>query len=154
MGAAPCADGAGPESPGLRPMTERPCLAGCVALLCGMAFGAGAAAFAGASDAAQDIPDAASPAAQDAAANTAAEVDAATVRRLYRRSCKVCHALGAAGAYRTGDAEAWAPVMEKGIAALAQSVRNGLGAMPPGGLCPRCTDDELRALIRFLSAPR
>ena len=48
----------------------------------------------------------------------------------YDKSCKVCHAAGAAGAPKTGDAEAWAPRMAKGMDALVASVNKGLNAMP------------------------
>ena len=53
----------------------------------------------------------------------------------YAASCGACHAVGGAGAPATGNAEAWAPRMAKGMEALVASVRNGLNAMPPGGLC-------------------
>ena len=33
----------------------------------------------------------------------------------YAKSCQVCHANGAANAPKTGDAEAWAPRMAKGV---------------------------------------
>ena len=49
----------------------------------------------------------------------------------YAASCGACHAVGVAGAPATGNAEAWAPRMEKGMEALVASVRNGLNAMPP-----------------------
>ena len=58
----------------------------------------------------------------------------------YAASCGACHAVGVAGAPATGNAEAWAPRMEKGMEALVASVRNGLNAMPPGGLCNSCSD--------------
>ncbi len=84
----------------------------------------------------------------------AAVVDAQTVRRLYLKSCRVCHASGAAGAHRTGNASAWAPALEKGMPALLRSVQQGQGGMPPGGMCPTCSAAELRALIDFMSGTR
>jgi cytochrome c5 len=41
--------------------------------------------------------------------------------------------------------------MEKGMDALVASVRNGLGAMPPGGLCNSCSDEDYAALITYMS---
>jgi len=71
----------------------------------------------------------------------------------YQSSCFACHFSGAAGAPKTGDAEAWAPRLEKGMDVLVASVRNGMGAMPPTGLCADCSDEEYQALIEFMAAP-
>ena len=71
----------------------------------------------------------------------------------YQTACFACHSTGAAGAPKTGDAAAWAPRLEKGMEALLQSIKNGLNAMPPTGLCPDCTDDEYKALIEYMSTP-
>ena len=69
----------------------------------------------------------------------------------YAASCGACHAVGVAGAPATGNAEAWAPRMEKGMEALVASVRNGLNAMPAGGLCNSCSDEDYAALITYMS---
>ena len=71
----------------------------------------------------------------------------------YDKSCKVCHDAGAAGAPKTGDAEAWAPRIAKGMPALLASVNAGLNAMPPKVMCFDCTDADYTALIEFTSAP-
>ena len=70
----------------------------------------------------------------------------------YAASCGACHAVGVAGAPATGNAEAWAPRMETGMEALVASVRNGLNAMPPGGLCNSCSDEDYAALITYMAA--
>ena len=72
----------------------------------------------------------------------------------YNKSCAVCHNTGAANAPKTGDADAWAPRMEKGLDALVQSVNNGLNAMPPKGMCFDCTDDEYKALIEYMATAK
>lgn len=73
----------------------------------------------------------------------------------YAASCGACHAVGAAGAPKTGDVEAWAARMnEKGMEGLISSVRNGINAMPPGGLCNSCSDEEHEALINYMAAAR
>ncbi len=69
----------------------------------------------------------------------------------YNKSCVVCHDQGVAGAPMTGNAEAWAPRMEKGMEALLASVKNGLNAMPPMGMCFDCTDEEYMELITYMS---
>jgi cytochrome c5 len=71
----------------------------------------------------------------------------------YDKSCKVCHAAGVAGAPKTGDAEAWAPRLAKGMDALVASVNTGLNAMPPKGMCFDCSDADYAALIQYMSAP-
>jgi len=71
----------------------------------------------------------------------------------YDKSCKVCHATGAAGAPKTGDAAAWAPRIAKGMDVLVVSVNNGLNAMPPKGMCFDCTDADYTALIEYMSTP-
>ena len=66
----------------------------------------------------------------------------------YASSCGACHMAGAAGAPKTGDAGAWAARLKvKGMEGLVASVRNGLNAMPPGGLCNSCSDEDHVALI-------
>ena len=71
----------------------------------------------------------------------------------YDKSCKVCHAAGAAGAPKTGDVAAWEPRMAKGMDVLLASVNNGLNAMPPKGMCFDCSDADYTALIEYMAAP-
>ena len=62
---------------------------------------------------------------------------------------------GAAGAPKTGDAGAWAARLKaKGMEGLVASVRNGLNAMPPGGLCNSCSDEDHAALISYMAAAK
>jgi cytochrome c5 len=70
----------------------------------------------------------------------------------YRRYCYSCHASGAAGAPRLGDAEAWAPRVAQGWKTLFDHTLNGLRGMPPRGLCRQCSDDELDAVLRWMLA--
>jgi len=71
----------------------------------------------------------------------------------YASSCGACHMAGAAGAPKTGDAGAWeARLKAKGMEGLVASVRNGLNAMPPGGLCNSCSDEDHVALISYMAA--
>jgi len=79
-----------------------------------------------------------------------AELDA-NLQGKYNRACMACHLTGASGVPKLGDAEAWAPRLEKGSEALLASVKNGLGAMPPKGLCFDCSDEEYTALINFMA---
>ena len=69
----------------------------------------------------------------------------------YNKSCVICHDQGVGGAPVTGSAEAWAPRVEKGMDALMASVKNGLNAMPPMGMCFDCTDEEYMELINYMA---
>lgn len=72
----------------------------------------------------------------------------------YAQSCGICHAAGVAGAPKTGDATAWAPRLAKGNDVLVASVKNGLNAMPPTGLCGSCTDEEYVELITYMATAK
>lgn len=71
----------------------------------------------------------------------------------YNKSCVVCHDQGVAGAPKIGDAAAWESRLTKGMDVLMASVKNGLNAMPPMGMCFDCSDDEYMELITYMSAP-
>jgi cytochrome c5 len=83
---------------------------------------------------------------------SATEVAAFDVESTYQMSCFACHGTGAAGAPILGDAEAWAPRMEKGMDAVMANVVNGVNAMPPKGLCFTCTDEDLATLVTYMSS--
>ncbi|MDC7823522.1 c-type cytochrome [Pseudomonas sp. BLCC-B13] len=76
----------------------------------------------------------------------------AKLAQLYGASCKQCHANPAAGAPLTGDAQAWAPRLEKGMDTLLDHSINGFQGMPPLGLCMQCGEADFRALIEFMAA--
>ena len=71
----------------------------------------------------------------------------------YQKSCFACHSTGVPGAPQTGDAAAWKPRMDKGMDVLVESVKSGLNAMPPTGMCTDCSDEEYQALIEYMAAP-
>ena len=68
----------------------------------------------------------------------------------YNKSCVACHASGAAGAPITGNAEQWAPRIEKGMDVMVASVVNGLNAMPPKGMCYDCSTEDYKALVEYM----
>ncbi|MFV8783864.1 c-type cytochrome [Microbulbifer sp. SA54] len=80
-------------------------------------------------------------------------VQADPVEEKYEKACKVCHVAGVANAPKVHDIEAWKPRLDKGMDALLASVKNGLNAMPPGGMCSDCSDEDYKALIKFMSSP-
>jgi len=56
-----------------------------------------------------------------------------TGEQVYTGQCAACHAVGAAGAPKFGDAAAWAPRIKTGYEALLNSVLKGKNAMAPQG---------------------
>ena len=92
---------------------------------------------------------------EPAAAVAAADVAAAEPKSgetVYNSNCLACHATGAAGAPKLGDAAAWAARISAGMESLLANVINGLNAMPPKGLCMTCSDDELKAAVEYMVA--
>lgn len=82
-------------------------------------------------------------------------VHAREAATLYNQSCIACHASGAAGAPRTGDAATWkARLDEKGMDKLVANARDGINAMPPKGMCMDCTDEEFKSLIEYMSVAK
>jgi cytochrome c5 len=56
-----------------------------------------------------------------------------TGEQVYLAQCTACHAAGAAGAPKSGDAGAWAPRIKTGYEALLNSALKGKGAMGAQG---------------------
>ncbi len=100
------------------------------------------------------VPAATAPAAAAAAPASAPAAAAAAGAppdgvAVYKQACAACHAVGAAGAPKSGDKAAWAPRIRKGEDALVASVVKGLGVMPPRGGNPSLTDAQIRAAVRY-----
>jgi cytochrome c len=63
--------------------------------------------------------------------------------------CAGCHANAAIGAPVTGDKDAWAKVMEKGLDTVYANGINGINAMPPkGGI--DMSDDEFKQIVDYM----
>jgi cytochrome c5 len=56
-----------------------------------------------------------------------------TGEQVYQGQCAACHASGALGAPKFGDAGAWGPRVSSGFEALLHSALKGKGQMPPQG---------------------
>ncbi|MDP2367018.1 c-type cytochrome [Rhodoferax sp.] len=74
----------------------------------------------------------------------------ANLSEKYERACMTCHIDAASGAPRTHDQAAWRNRPNPARDALITSVQQGRNAMPPMGLCPDCSREELGALIDFM----
>ncbi|MBI4754427.1 MAG: cytochrome c5 family protein [Betaproteobacteria bacterium] len=80
----------------------------------------------------------------------AGAVPAADGEAIYNRACKKCHRIGLEDSPVAGDKAAWAPLLEKGMATLYQSVIEGKGSMEPRANKPDLTDEELRAAVDYM----
>jgi cytochrome c5 len=75
-----------------------------------------------------------------------------SVEATYTASCSLCHASGMAGAPRTDDAAAWAArIAEKGIEGLVANAISGVYAMPARGMCMTCSDENIAALVEYIT---
>ena len=77
-------------------------------------------------------------------------------QQIYQQYCFSCHYRGVGGAPMVGDAEAWAPLIEKGPDVLLQSTIAGIPPdspsqrMPARGLCSDCSDQQLAEVIDYM----
>lgn len=75
-------------------------------------------------------------------------------KSVYDSACWVCHNPGAAGAPKFGDAAAWAPRIDKGMATLYDHAINGFmgeaGLMPPKGGRTDLSDDDVKAAVAYM----
>ena len=86
-----------------------------------------------------------------AALTLSVSVSAQEGKAVYDKACHVCHSMGVAGAPKAHDTAAWAPRLEQEMDTLTATVKTGKSAMPPGGMCTDCTDDDYKNAIKFMS---
>lgn len=68
----------------------------------------------------------------------------------YKASCAACHDTGAAGAPKLGVKPMWTARLAQGEDTLVQHAIKGYNAMPAKGMCPTCSDDEIRAVVEYM----
>jgi cytochrome c5 len=73
--------------------------------------------------------------------------------QVYKEICAACHATGAAGAPKYGNAGDWGARIGQGFEGLMKSVLNGKGAMPPraGSTPDDYTDYELSRAVVYMA---
>ena len=80
-----------------------------------------------------------------------AEATSRSGEQTYQQFCFSCHATGAGGAPRVGDAAAWAPRIAQGDDVMLERAITGMPpGMPPRGLCSLCSDADLAAAIDYM----
>ena len=81
-----------------------------------------------------------------------AAAGARTGEEVYKAQCASCHAAGALGAPKFGDAAAWAPRIGQGADALYAGALNGKNAMPKQGGGDFSDDEIKRAVVHMANA--
>ncbi|HHH48699.1 MAG TPA: cytochrome c5 family protein [Gammaproteobacteria bacterium] len=84
---------------------------------------------------------------------TAGTAFASTGEEVYKKTCKMCHDRGMAGAPKTGDAAAWKDRIAQGMDTLyTHSIKGfkGKGMMPPRGGNSKLSDDEVKAAVDYM----
>jgi len=85
-----------------------------------------------------------------AKALTVAAAGPRSAEDVYNKGCLACHASGAAGAPKFRIAADWTARLALGTELLYSNAINGKGAMPARGLCPNCSDDEVKAAVDYM----
>ena len=86
-----------------------------------------------------------------AALTLSVSVSAQEGKAVYDKACNVCHSLGVAGAPKAHDIAAWEARLALGLDTLIATVKTGKGAMPPGGMCTDCTDEDYKNAIKYMT---
>lgn len=69
---------------------------------------------------------------------------------VYGTVCTTCHATGLLSAPKFGNAADWGPRVAKGIETLYTHALGGFNAMPAKGTCANCSDDEIKAAVKYM----
>ena len=93
---------------------------------------------------------------------------------IYKKACAICHMSGVAKAPIAHDLKDWkarykqasdlakkqnpnaskAQLKEKIMDILVSNVKKGMGAMPPKGMCPQCSDEDYKDAITFMMSKK
>ena len=71
-------------------------------------------------------------------------------KEVYDTACTTCHAIALAGAPRFGDRLSWGERANEDLDHLVETVTNGLGGMPPMGMCMDCSQEELTNAVQYM----
>lgn len=76
-------------------------------------------------------------------------------KKMFNKTCSMCHAAGVGGAPKPGDKADWAPRIAQGKDTLYKHAMEGFngnkGAMPARGGAPSMTDDEVKAAVDYMA---
>lgn len=76
-------------------------------------------------------------------------------KKMFNKTCSMCHAAGVGGAPKPGDKADWAPRIAQGKDTLYKHAMEGFngnkGAMPARGGSPTMTDAEVKAAVDYMA---
>jgi len=72
-------------------------------------------------------------------------------KKTYEASCAMCHATDSMGAPMKGDKKVWTARLKKGLDKVYANAINGINGMPPKGGNMSLSDDEVKAIVDFMS---
>lgn len=81
-----------------------------------------------------------------------AETGPMTGSEVYQTACFACHGSGALGAPILGNADQWAPRIDKGIETLVSNAIGGLNNMPAMGNCNNCSEEDIANAVEYMVA--
>lgn len=100
-------------------------------------------------------PSAASEATAPAAPSAPVVAENELGKKMFNKTCAMCHAAGVGGAPKPGDKADWAPRIAQGKDTLYKHAMEGFngskGAMPARGGAPSMTDDEVKAAVDYMA---
>ncbi|HIG41509.1 MAG TPA: cytochrome c5 family protein [Gammaproteobacteria bacterium] len=70
--------------------------------------------------------------------------------RIYNQTCVACHATGVRGAPRPGVSTDWEDSLSYGREDIYLNSIEGVGEMPPRGMCADCTNEQIRAVVDYM----
>lgn len=70
--------------------------------------------------------------------------------QVYNTYCMACHMTGASDAPILGNVDQWTPRIANGMDAMYSNAINGIGAMPPRGICMDCSDEDIQATVDYI----
>ena len=70
---------------------------------------------------------------------------------VYANNCRGCHGAGIAGAPKVGNAEAWKPLLAKGLETLIDHAVNGFGTMPAKGGNRSLSREQVAQAVRYMA---
>ena len=76
-------------------------------------------------------------------------------KKIFNKTCAMCHAAGVAGAPKPGDKEDWGPRIAQGKDTLYKHAIEGFtgakGMMPARGGASSLSDDDVKAAVDFMA---
>jgi cytochrome c5 len=85
-----------------------------------------------------------------AAAVAAAASGPKSGKDVYASACGTCHASGLMSAPKLGSSADWGPRVAKGLDKLYSNAIGGVNSMPPKGACAACSDDDIKAAVKYM----